>query len=95
MTRVRFSELALADLEDIAEYIGRDSAEAARRVINRLEGICFALGDFPEMGVLSEVPHARTLVVPDLRYKVIYEVAKKTGAVAILRVYHSSRGTRY
>ena len=95
MRRVRFSEFAIADLEDIAEYIGQDSEETARRIINRLEGACFALRDFPELGTQSEVPNARKLIVPGLRHKIIYEVAKKTGAVVILRVYHSSRYMRY
>lgn len=95
MRRVRFSELALEDLENIAEYIRTDSEENARRVVNRLESACFALRDFPEMGLLSEVPRARKLVVPGLRYKIIYEAAKKTGAVVILRVYHNSRDIRY
>jgi len=47
MMRVRFSSLALQDLEEIAEYIGRDSVEAARRVVNRLEEACFSLREFP------------------------------------------------
>jgi len=95
MRRVRFSELALEDLENIAEYIRADSEEAARRVINRLEGACFALRDFPEMGVQSEIRNARKLVVPGLRHKIIYQVAKKTDTVVILRVYHGSRDMRY
>ena len=95
MRRVRFSELAIKDLEDIAEYIGRDSKETAQRVVNRFEAICFALRDFPEMGVQSEIPNARKLIVPDLRHKIIYQVAKKTDTVVILRVFHSSRDVQY
>lgn len=44
MTRVRFSNLALTDLEEIANYISQDSPKAAARVINRLEEVCYKLG---------------------------------------------------
>ena len=44
MIPVRFSHRALADLEDIAAYIEARNPIAARRVINRIEELCFALG---------------------------------------------------
>jgi len=95
MKRVRFSALALADLEDIAAYISRDNRDAARRVMNRIEEISFSLRDFPDMGVLSEVAGARKLFVPGLPYKIVYEIAKRTDAIVILRVYHGARNIRY
>ncbi len=95
MRRVRFSALALADLEDIAEYIGRDNQGAARRAINRIEEIIFSLCDFPDMGVPSEVAGARKLFVPGLPYKIVYQSTKKTAAIVILRVYHGARNIRY
>lgn len=91
MKRIRFSNLALADLENIAEFIGRDSQAAARRVVIRIEEMCFVLVEFSSLGALSEVPRARKLIVPDLRYKIIYEVYEKTDTVVILRIYHGAR----
>ncbi|MDP2648280.1 MAG: type II toxin-antitoxin system RelE/ParE family toxin [bacterium] len=95
MMRVRFSALALNDLEEIADYIGRDNTEAARRVVNGIEEACFSLGEFPELGVKSEVPRVRKLLVHGLPYKIIYETAKTKGVVVILRVYHDARDSRY
>ncbi|RTL72456.1 MAG: type II toxin-antitoxin system RelE/ParE family toxin [Hyphomicrobiales bacterium] len=56
MIPVRFSRLALADLEDIAAYIASDNPAAAARVINRIEELCFALGHMPGLGRPSEIP---------------------------------------
>lgn len=92
--KLRFSALALADLEDIAAYIERDSEDAARRVVNRLEELCFSLREFPELGVMSEIPRVRKLFVPGLPYKIIYEIVRKTGTVVILRVYHDAQDAR-
>ncbi len=94
MRRVRFASLALADLENIAACIGRDNVEAARRVVNRIEEMCFALRDFPELGVRSEVSGARKLVVPGLRYKIMHEIFEETSTIVILRVYHGARDVR-
>ena len=95
MLRVRFSNLALADLEEIAAYIAKDSPAAARRVINRIEEVCFKLGEIPGMGRVSEVPPARKLTVPPWRYKIIYEIDEVKGEVMILRVYHGGRDLPY
>lgn len=91
MLRVRFTQFALADLEDIAAYISRDSEHEARRVINRLEEVCQKLGEIPGMGRLSEVPPARKLTVPPWRYKIVYQIDETAGEVVILRVYHGAR----
>jgi plasmid stabilization system protein ParE len=95
MMRVRFSDLALADLEDIAAYISQTSPEAARRVINRIEDVCAKLGAVPGMGRISEVPPARKFVVPPWRYKIVYEIDEAAQQVVILRVYHGARNLPY
>jgi addiction module RelE/StbE family toxin len=95
MMRIRFSRLALQDLEEIAAYIRRDSVDAARRVVNGIEEACFSLSEFPELGAKSEVTRARKLFVPGLPYKIIYEVAKARKTVVILRVYHDARESEY
>ena len=95
MLRVRFSNLALADLEGIAAYIGKDSEAAVRRVILRIEEVCRKLGEVPGMGRVSEVPPARKLTVPPWRYKIIYEIDEAQGEVMILRVYHGARDLPY
>jgi addiction module RelE/StbE family toxin len=95
MMRVRFSALALRDLEMIAEYVGHDSHVAARRVVNALEEACFSLREFPELGVSTGFARTRKLSVPGVPYKVIYEVMRTVGIVVILRVYHDARESGY
>ena len=91
MSRVRFSRLALADLEDISSYIGRENPRAAARVINRIEELCRQLATMPGLGRPSEVPGARKLIVPRWPYKIIYEINAAADEVVILRVYHGAR----
>jgi toxin ParE1/3/4 len=95
MIPVRFSVQALADLEDIAAYIGVRNPDAARRVINRIEELCFALGEMPGLGRPSEAEGARKLLVPRWSYKIIYEIVADPSHVVILRVYHGARNLPY
>ena len=95
MNQVRFSELALQDLEDIAEYITQDSATLARRVIGTLGGFCYLLGVMPELGRRSEIAGVRRLVTPRYRYKIAYQIDSRKKEVVILRVYHGTRNMPY
>jgi toxin ParE1/3/4 len=95
MIRVLFSELALADLKAIAAYISEDSPAAAARVINRIEEVCRKLGTMPGLGVVSERPPARKIMVPPWRYKIVYEIDESRQAVVILRIYHGARNLPY
>lgn len=95
MIPVRFSLQALADLEDIAAYIEARNPIAARQVINRIEELCFALGEMPGLGRPSEVAGARKLLVPKWGYKIIYEIADDPNRIVILRVYHGARNLPY
>jgi plasmid stabilization system protein ParE len=70
MIPVRFSHHALADLEDIAAYIEARNPVAAKRVINRIEELCFALSEMPGLGRPSEVAGARKLLVPEWDSKI-------------------------
>lgn len=60
MMRVLFSELALADLKEIAAYISADSPAAAARVINRIEEVCNKLGAVPEPTWIAKIDPLHT-----------------------------------
>lgn len=96
---VIWSHEALDDVESIADYIGRDSPNHARRVVEAL----FELAD-------SLVAHPRAgRVVPELNdacirerflysYRMLYEIG--ADRIAILAVIHGARllesyGTRF
>ena len=93
---VRVSERALRDLERIYEYIEGDSSDAAFAWFNDLTETIYSLERFPERGqVTPEDRKLRHLLfgrAPGV-YRIIYGVDKRRGAVEILHVRHSARGS--
>jgi toxin ParE1/3/4 len=90
MTRLEWTELAVADLENIQDYIAKDSAEYADALIERLIFSVDRLESFPERGRRvpeSTDPKVRELLVEC--YRVIYRLKK--GSVQILAVAHGAR----
>lgn len=88
--RIRWTEPASRDLDDIFEYIGQDSTAAAIRVILELiERIEIALPDHPATGRAGRVLGTRELVIGKLPYIVAYRCREKD--IEILRVLHTSR----
>lgn len=50
MTEPSFSPRALADLEEIIEYVGQDSPDAAERLVALIVEKCERLARFPRIG---------------------------------------------
>jgi addiction module RelE/StbE family toxin len=95
MNSVRFSEFALRDLQDIADYIEQDNEKLASEVISSLEEFCLMLGIMPELGRPSEIAGVRKLITPRYHYKIIYEIHSRKKETVILRVYHHTRKIVY
>ena len=90
MTRLEWTEPAVADLESIQDYIARDSPEYADALIERLILSVDRLESFPESGRRvseSTDPKIRELLVES--YRVIYRLKK--GSAQILAVAHGAR----
>jgi toxin ParE1/3/4 len=90
MTRLEWTEPAVADLENIQDYISKDSAEYADALIERLILSVDRLESFPESGRLvpeSTDPKVRELLVEG--YRIIYRLKK--GSAQILAVAHGAR----
>ena len=91
MSRYFVEPVAKADLQEIAEYVGNDSPDAARRVIARLYETFERLGEQPSIG------HTRSdLTSRDVRFwtvrgrhTIVYRVAGR--GVEILRVFGAGR----
>ena len=86
---VRWLKRALANLEAEAEYISRDSAAAAQRVVTAIEQAISLLADHPGLGRSGRVEGTRELVVTGTPYIVPYRV--RGGRVEVLRVFHAAR----
>ena len=87
--RIRWKDAALADLQEMAEYIAAENPAAARRVLAELRNQARALADHPYLGRAGRVAGTRELVVTKYPYVIAYEVTER--AVSILAVVHTSR----
>jgi toxin ParE1/3/4 len=75
-----FDDRAVADLEDIFNWITLDSPAAAKIVTRRLFSSIELLISFPFMGHAGRHPGAFEWVVPRLPYVVVYEGRSRPGA---------------
>jgi len=81
---------AALDLQEITEYIARDSVENAIRFADELLAVCQSIQDFPEKGrIVPEVgnPHIREVIHKN--YRLVYTVHK--GKIFILQVFSAAR----
>ncbi|HVS70688.1 MAG TPA: type II toxin-antitoxin system RelE/ParE family toxin [Phycisphaerae bacterium] len=88
--RVELTEAALTDLDEIYNYIARDSIQAAEKVLADLKSAMQRLGDLPGMGhERKDVknPHYRFWRV--YSYMAAYVV--RGDVVYIVRIVHGSR----
>jgi addiction module RelE/StbE family toxin len=89
LIRIKWLNLAVDDLDDIAGYISQDNPEAARRTVRRLWTAVKSLAEQPEMGRPGRVHGTRELVVSDTPLVVPYRVVGSE--IEILRVLHGAR----
>ena len=93
MAKVIWSPRALADLEALAAYIDRDSADQASLFVARIVEAAEGLGRFPELGHPAPEmrdPSWRHIIVGS--YRVIYRVSGD--AVRVNAVVHGARQWR-
>jgi addiction module RelE/StbE family toxin len=87
--QVRWTSPAAQDLEEIALYIQKDSAESARTVAKTLFDAANSLEFMPSRGRAGRITGTRELVIPGLPYIIVYEVMDT--AVQIHHIYHTAR----
>jgi len=94
MAQIIWTESALADLDDIAEYIALDKIEAARRLVKQVFKQVAELERFPELGRKPpelQKSSYRELIVNPCR---IFYRQDQNGHVYILYVMRSERQLR-
>jgi toxin ParE1/3/4 len=84
---VRWSTLAVEDLERIFQRIEKDNLTAARETVKAIYDGCQALSRFPHRGCPGRIRGRRELVFPP--YIAVYQV--KEHAVEISRIYHGAQ----
>lgn len=88
MRQVQWSQLASWDLDELVEYIARDSEQNALRVGERIERTAENLGNMA-IGHFGRVPDTYEIAVR--RTSCIISYAKTDASITILRIIHGSR----
>ena len=90
MVKIIWTERSLSDLEDIAEFIAKDSEKYAKLTIEKIIDQTSILEKQPLIGRI--VPESNDKKIRELiigNYRIIYE--KKEFSIHILTVHHSKR----
>jgi toxin ParE1/3/4 len=89
--KVRWSQTALAQLDDIFLYIYERNRSAAISVTERVEELALLLGEFPFMGHLTDETDVRILPVVRYPFAIFYAIDGAAGDVVILHVRHTAQ----
>ncbi len=84
-----FTDLAISDLQNIRDYIGKENPSAASRVAIQILATCDRLEYLPERGRPGIVPGTRE-IVSCWPYIVIYCIVNRN--IKIIRILHTSQG---
>jgi toxin ParE1/3/4 len=87
--RARWTTPALGDLEEIGDFIARDGAGAAARIVSRILDCAEKLATHRRLGRPGRVADARELVVPSTPFTAPYRA--RGDEVQILAVFHGAR----
>ena len=90
MGRHRLSGRAESDLEEIADYIARDSHKAALAFVSRLHELCGRLAGHPNMGIpCPQFKGGNIRSFPMGSYMVFYR--KTATGIEVARIIHGAR----
>lgn len=87
--RLRRTERAESDLDDLWSYIAADSPAAADRFILRLLAAEDRLADFPELAAARSEIRPGLRILPVGNYLLLYRLDRDT--VEIVRIVHGAR----
>jgi len=88
--RIRWTEPAVRDLTQIADYLEeRASSSVARRIALSIYERVGALAQFPEQGRTGRKSGTRELVLSGLPYLAVYRL--EGDAIEILRILHGAQ----
>ena len=87
--KIRWTRLAVEDLDCAYEYIATTNPAAAHALIARIESALEVLEAHPLIGRKGRVEGTRELAIPATPFIVAYRIAK--GRVEILGIIHGAR----
>jgi plasmid stabilization system protein ParE len=89
--RLRYTERATYDLDEIQAYIARNNPTAAKTVGGRIREAIELLEDFPRLGRPLHVGRARVLQVAGTPYAVYYLLKPRLREIVIIHIRHGRR----
>jgi addiction module RelE/StbE family toxin len=89
--RIRWSETALYEIDDIFSYISQHNQPAAALVARRVEELTKLLEEFPLLGHLTDEADVRILPVVRYPFVIFYTIDDATREVVILHVRHAAQ----
>jgi plasmid stabilization system protein ParE len=89
--KVRWSQTALKQLDDIFLYIYQRNRSAAPSVTKRVEELASLLGEFPFIGHLTDEADVRILPVVRYPFAIFYTIVDAAGEVVILHIRHTAQ----
>ena len=90
MASIRWTKSALSDINNIAEFISKDSEFYAKQFVTKLIDSAVKLERFPEIGrALRELPQSGYKEILFKKYRIIYKT--KADVVYIISVHYSAR----
>ena len=95
MAKIVWSSRALTDLEDIGDYISKDSIKYAKHTLTKILNSATIISTNPLLGRI--VPEANDKNIREIfcgNYRVIYQIAEND-FISVLTVFHTSRLLTY
>jgi toxin ParE1/3/4 len=89
--KVRFTRIALAELDEILEFIAANSGPGAANTKRRILEVIAPLKRFPRIGTPTDDPNIRMLVAPPCPYLIFYECHDGANMLVIHHVRHARR----
>jgi len=86
-----FDDQAIADIENIFNWIAKESPTTAKIVTERLFSSIELLISFPFIGHAGHDPDTLEWVVPRLPYIVVYEVDRARARILVTGVFHGAQ----
>lgn len=87
--KVRDTDTAAREVDDVLAYIAQRNRAAAVQLANRIDQVVGALAGFPEMAQATDEPNVRRMPAGRYPYSILYTI--ESDEVAILHVRHAAR----
>ena len=89
--RLRFSRQALADIEDIYDYISKHSPRGVNSVAAQIHHTSGLLGQYPHLGRTTNIPGVYVISTPRYPYLIYHRILRDE--LVVIHVRHGRRDT--